>query len=165
MLDHLTGEMRDTVTSRDLMNTPPPTHGQPINSIPVGFAECPLPLALPQPDILTQDGPSNFSSPGSFTNGRNAGDYPLLDGPPEVPIPSARAQSSGMLISDAQPPGWSHSRGRKLPLLCTTPTLTDMASALLKPPITSLCLMAASNRDQEVAGVLTKDVKQINLHF
>ena len=127
MLDHLTGEMRDSVTSRDLVDSSPLLQEQPI-----GFAQCPLPLGLPQPDILTQAGPSNFSTLGSIPNGRTAGNYSLLDGPSEAATAPARTQSSGLLILEAQPPGQLQSRGWKPPPLCLTSARINAASAILR---------------------------------
>lgn len=105
MLDHLTGEMRDTVTSRDLATPPLPHPDQPVGGIPLDYGECSLPLALPQPDLLTQPGPKDFIAPVSLPDGGTASNYPILDGGPEATTAPARTQSSGLLILDAQPPG------------------------------------------------------------
>ena len=115
MLDQLTGEMRDTVTSTDPVARPPlPKQEEPINGVPVGFAECPLPLTLPQPDLMAQAGPNTYNAPASLTSGRTASNYPLLDEPIETAIAPARTQSSGLLLLDTQPPGWWSFKGLHL---------------------------------------------------
>ncbi len=106
MLDQLTGEMRDTVTSRDLATPPLPQNEQPINALPAKYGHSSLPLALPQPELLTQAGPSNYSAPAVLTDGRSASNFQLLDGGQEMATGPIRTGSSGLLLVDTQtPPG------------------------------------------------------------
>lgn len=50
MLDHLTGELRDSVTSKDL--TPAPIKTESVTELPVSYGECTLagmPCPVPNP--------------------------------------------------------------------------------------------------------------------
>lgn len=102
MLDHLSGELRESVPSKDTPAFALSGPDRPVEGLPSGYKDCSLQV-LPPADVLAL--PCSYNTPGTLHEGVSASNFPLLD--PRVPavIDQSRNQTNNLLPLDPQPSG------------------------------------------------------------
>ena len=103
MLYHLTGEMRDSVPTKEFIPLPAPEKDSAVDGIAMAYREdCPL-QSLNASEAMSL-GACSLGTGGLLTEGGSDSNFPILEESPEAPLEQPSAQGASLVL-EAQSTG------------------------------------------------------------